>query len=93
MTHRIYLGVIVLAAGLWVGGPAAAEPTYELKFNTVDVPMQPEYKAMEVFGKNLEALSAGKIKVRTFHSDQLGDHQNPDGRTPPKSEFLPLLPS
>ena len=64
----------------------AGEPTYELKFNTVDVPMQPEYKAMVVFGKNLEALSAAKIKVRTFHSSQRGDHQDPDRRTPRRSK-------
>jgi len=57
-----------------------------LKFNAVDVPMQPEYKAMEVFGKNLEALSAAKIKVRTFHSGQRGDHQYPDRRTPRRSK-------
>jgi len=66
----------VLAAGLWVVTPAlAGEPTYELKFNTVGVPTQPEYKAMEVFAKNVEALSAGKIKVRLFHSGQLGDQK------------------
>jgi len=82
-----WLGVLVLVAVLWRAAPAAAgEPTYELKFNTVDVPMQPEYKAMDVFGKNLEALSAGKIEVRTFHSGQLGDHQDPDRRTPRRSK-------
>jgi len=76
------------ARGRSVGrrGGSGGEPTYELKFNTVDVPMQPEYKAMEVFGKNLEALSAGEIKVRTFHSGQLGDHQDPDRRTPRRSK-------
>ena len=76
------------ARGRSVGrrGAVAGEPTYELKFNTVDVPMQPEYKAMVVFGKNLEALSAAKIKVRTFHSSQRGDHQYPDRRTPRRSK-------
>jgi hypothetical protein len=81
VTHRVSLGVIVLAAGLWAAAPASAgEPTYEIKFNTVAVPTQPESKATEVFGKNLEALSVGKITVRTFHSGQLGDHQKPDHR-------------
>ena len=76
------------ARGRSVGrrGAVAGEPMYELKFNTVDVPMQPEYKAMEVFGKNLEALSAGKIKMRTFHSGQRGAHQDPDRRTPRRSK-------
>jgi TRAP-type C4-dicarboxylate transport system substrate-binding protein len=64
----------------------AGKPTCELKFNTVDVPMQPEYKAVEVFGKNLEALSAGKIKMRTFHSGQRGDHRDADRRTPGRSK-------
>jgi len=45
---------------------------------------------MEVFGKNLEALSVGKITVRTFHSGQLGDHQKSDHRAVPKSTFLSL---
>jgi TRAP-type C4-dicarboxylate transport system substrate-binding protein len=67
-------------------GGSGGEPTYELKFNTVDVPMQPEYTAVEVLGKNLEALSAGRIKVRTFHSGQFGDHQDPDRRTPRRSK-------
>ena len=76
--RRIFLCVtmVVLGGAVWVAAPAAAgEPTYELKFNTVAVPTQPEYKAMEVFGKNLEGLSGGKIKVRTFHSGQLGDQK------------------
>jgi TRAP-type C4-dicarboxylate transport system substrate-binding protein len=74
------------ARGRSVGRRGGGEATYELKFNTVDVPMQPEYKATEVFGKNLEALSAGKIKVRTFHLGQLDDHQDLDRRTPRRSK-------
>ena len=81
---------MLLAAGLWAAPAAAGEPTYELKFNAVAVPTQPAYKAMEVFGKNLEALSRGKIKVRTFHSDRLSDHQNPDRCAPPTSECLSM---
>ena len=71
-----WLGVLALVAVLWPAAPVVAgEPTFELKFNTVAVPSQPEYRAMEVFGKNVEALSGGKIKVRTFHSGQLGDQK------------------
>jgi TRAP-type C4-dicarboxylate transport system substrate-binding protein len=85
---------LVLAGVAWVAAPApAADPTYEIKGSTVAVPTQREYKGMEVFGKTLEGLSGGKIKVRTFHSDQLGDHQNPDRRTRPKSKCLSLLHS
>jgi tripartite ATP-independent transporter DctP family solute receptor len=70
----VVLAVFALASVVAV--PAmAGEPTYELKFNTVGVPTQPEYKAMEVFAKNVEALSAGKIKARLFHSGQLGDQK------------------
>lgn len=98
------MGVVLLAAALWAGAPAwAGEPTYELKFNMVGVPTQPEYKAMEVFAKNVEALSGGKIKARLFHSGQLGDQKTQitkvqrgtlemsfaDGTWP--SEFLPEL--
>jgi len=72
----LWVGVVLLAAGLWAVAPAwAGEPTYELKFNTVGVPTQPEYKAMEVFARNVEALSGGKIKARLFHSGQLGDQK------------------
>ena len=71
-----WLGVVALAAGVWAAAPAAAgEPTYEIKWSTVAVPTQPEYKGMEVFGKTLEGLSGGKIKVRTFHSGQLADQK------------------
>ncbi len=71
-----WLGVVALAVGMWIAAPAAAgEPTYEIKWSTVAVPTQPEYKGMEVFGKTLEGLSGGKIKVRTFHSGQLGDQK------------------
>jgi tripartite ATP-independent transporter DctP family solute receptor len=71
-----WLGAMVVVASLWVVAPAsAADPTYEIKWSTVAVPAQPEYKGMEVFGKTLEGLSGGKIKVRTFHSGQLGDQK------------------
>jgi tripartite ATP-independent transporter DctP family solute receptor len=71
----LLVGAVVLLAGLRLAPATAGEPTYELKFNTVGVPTQPEYKAMEVFAKNVEALSAGKIKARLFHSGQLGDQK------------------
>jgi tripartite ATP-independent transporter DctP family solute receptor len=71
-----WLGVVVLVAGLSGAGLAsAAQPTYELKWNTVAVPTQPQYKAMEVFAKTVEGLSGGKIKTRLFHSGQLGDQK------------------
>ncbi len=70
------MGVLVLMGGLWAAAPAlGADPTYELKWNTVAVPTQPQYKAMEVFARNVEALSGGKVKVRLFHSGQLGDQK------------------
>jgi tripartite ATP-independent transporter DctP family solute receptor len=72
----LWTSLLVLVGGVWVAAPAsAADPTYELKWNTVAVPTQPQYKAMEVFAKNVEALSAGKIKARLFHSGQLGDQK------------------
>ena len=84
------LTLIGLVAAAWAAAPAyAGEPICEIKWSTVAVPTQPAYKATEVLGKNVEVLSGGKIKVRTFHSGQLGDHQNPDRRTPPKSKFPP----
>ncbi|MEI8192032.1 MAG: sialic acid TRAP transporter substrate-binding protein SiaP [candidate division NC10 bacterium] len=71
-----WLGVMVLAVSLWAAAPASAgEPTYELKWNTVAVPTQHQYKGMEVFAKTEEGLSAGKIKARLFHSGQLGDQK------------------
>ena len=72
----LWTSVWVLVAGLWAAPPAVAgEPTYELKWNTVAVPTQPQFKAMEVFAKTVEGLSAGKIKARLFHSGQLGDQK------------------
>lgn len=72
----LWMGGVLLAAALLAVAPAwAGEPTYELKWNTVAVPTQPQYKAMEVFAKTVEALSAGKIKARLFHSGQLGDQK------------------
>lgn len=72
----LWTSVWVLVAGLWAAAPAVAgEPTYELKWNTVAVPTQPQFKAMEVFAKTVEGLSAGKIKARLFHSGQLGDQK------------------
>jgi tripartite ATP-independent transporter DctP family solute receptor len=53
----------------------AGAPTYELKWNTVAVPSQPQYKAMEVFARTVEGLSGGKITARLFHSGQLGDQK------------------
>lgn len=71
-----WLGVTGVVLGLWAAAPASAgEPRYELKWNTVAVPTQPQYKAMEVFAKTVEGVSGGKIKARLFHSGQLGDQK------------------
>ena len=52
-----------------------AERTYVLKFNTVAGPQQPQIKALEVFAREVDKLSGGKIKVQIFHSGQLGNQQ------------------
>ena len=43
--RRVFCWLVVmgLAVGVWAAAPASAgEPTYEIKFNTVAVPTQPE---------------------------------------------------
>lgn len=47
----------------------------EIKFATVGGPLQPEVKALEVFSKEASRLSGGRLKVRVYHSGQLGNQQ------------------
>ncbi len=54
----------------------SAEKTYILKFNTIASHHQPQVKALHVFAEVVDRLSAGKIKVRIFHSGQLGNQQS-----------------
>lgn len=53
-----------------------AEKTYELKFNTVASPQQPQVKALNVFADVLENLSGGRIMIKIYHSGQLGNQQS-----------------
>ncbi len=53
-----------------------AEKVYDLKFNTVASPQQPQVKALNVFAEVVENLSGGKIKVKIYHSGQLGNQQS-----------------
>jgi len=59
---------------LYINAPAQ-EKTYTLRFNTVAGPQQPQVKGLEVFAKEVEQLSSGKISVKIFHSGQLGNQQ------------------
>jgi tripartite ATP-independent transporter DctP family solute receptor len=54
----------------------AAEKKYELKFNTVASPQQPQVKALNVFAEVVENLSGGKITMKVYHSGQLGNQQS-----------------
>lgn len=65
---------LVLVFGL-ANFALAAEKTYTLRFNTVAAPTMPQVLAMEKFGEVVGALSGGNIKVKVFHSGQLGDQK------------------
>jgi tripartite ATP-independent transporter DctP family solute receptor len=54
--------------------PAHAK-TLTLRFNTVAGPQQPQVKALNVFADEVAKLSDGTIKVKIFHSGQLGNQQ------------------
>ena len=66
--------LLILMFGL-VTFALAAEKSYTLRFNTVAAPTMPQVLAMEKFGEVVGALSGGKIKVKVFHSGQLGDQK------------------
>jgi len=53
----------------------AGQKVYTLRFNTVAGPQQPQVKGLEVFAREVEKLSSGKITVKIFHSGQLGNQQ------------------
>jgi tripartite ATP-independent transporter DctP family solute receptor len=68
----LFFGLMALMLAI----PAQAkEKTYTLKFNTVAGPQQPQVKGLEVFAKEVEKLSGGKIKVQIYHSGQLGNQK------------------
>ncbi|MBW1699769.1 MAG: DctP family TRAP transporter solute-binding subunit [Deltaproteobacteria bacterium] len=60
---------------LMAGTGICAEKSYELKFANVSVPTTPQGMAMDKFVEVVQRLSGGKIKVKTFHSGQLGDQK------------------
>ncbi|UCG77268.1 MAG: sialic acid TRAP transporter substrate-binding protein SiaP [Nitrospirota bacterium] len=66
--------VILLIIGL-VPDAECSEKVYELKFNTVAGPQQPQVKALNVFAEEVKRISEGKVKVQVFHSGQLGNQQ------------------
>ncbi len=55
---------------------SSAEKTYDLKFNTVASPRQPQVRALNVFAEVVENLSGGRIRVKIYHSGQLGNQQS-----------------
>ncbi len=73
--YRSFLLVSVFVL-LFVLPCHSVEKKYELKFNTVASPQQPQVKALNVFAEVVENLSGGKIKVKIYHSGQLGNQQS-----------------
>lgn len=53
----------------------AEDKTYTLRFNTVAGPSEPQTLAMHKFAEVVDELSAGKIKVKVYHSGQLADQK------------------
>ena len=73
-----FLRIVVclfMVVGLMSSLGLAAEKTYTLRYNTVAGPEQPQTLAMNKFKEVVEGLSGGKIKVKVFHSGQLGDQK------------------
>jgi tripartite ATP-independent transporter DctP family solute receptor len=75
--RRLIPLIAALALTLAPALPARASdaPSFTIRFNTVASPQQPQVKGLEVFRRELERLSGGKIRVKIFHSGQLGDQQ------------------
>lgn len=74
---RYCLIIGALTLGL-IFGPSmglAADKTYTLRFNTVAGPNEPQTIAMRKFAEVVDNLSGGNIKVKVFHSGQLGDQK------------------
>ncbi len=69
------LALVFLMVFLGTAISLAGEKTYTLKFNTVAGPNQPQVKGLQVFASEVEKLSKGNIKVKIFHSGQLGNQQ------------------
>ncbi len=67
--------VTVLALALLATACAKKEEAFVLKFNTVAGPKQPQVRGLQIFAREVEKLSKGKIKVEIFHSGQLGNQQ------------------
>ena len=77
LAHIFVMSVLLL---LMVTAPSFATGKkdtlqYTLKFNTVAGPKQPQVKGLQVFAREVEKLSNGRITVKIFHSGQLGNQQ------------------
>jgi len=68
-------GVMALAgaAGVSIGGTAVAQTSMTLKFSHTDSPVGARQKTAELFAKNVESYTDGRIKVQIFHSGQLAN--------------------
>jgi tripartite ATP-independent transporter DctP family solute receptor len=64
----IALGLLALVAGL----PAHAQKTYTLRFNHVLGPKEPFHEGFLEWAKAVETRTNGGLKIRVFHSAQLG---------------------
>ena len=68
------IGTLALAgAAMADGGTALAQAPMTLKFSHTDTPIGARQKAAELFAKNVENYTQGRIKVQIFHSGQLAN--------------------
>lgn len=68
MFPRLLLG---LAAALMVGWPAVAAPVHTLRLNESAGPDGPEAAALEVFKRDAEELSEGRLAIEIHYRDTL----------------------
>lgn len=73
--RRLVLFLLIVALMSVTSCTSEKSDKIVLKFNTVAGPQQAQVKALEVFAREVSALSGGKIEVRVFHSGQLGNQQ------------------
>jgi len=68
-------GVVCVFLILFTGVCFAQEKNYTLKFSNVGSPNEPQSLSMKKFAEVVEQLSGGNIRVKLYHSGQLGDQK------------------